>query len=103
MTEEQSNSFLSQTSRNQQPESPERPSKLPRIDDRKSTNGGEEEAEEERDLFETNMTPNPRIQRYLIAVEYIGTRFSGAQKQLTCRTVVGVLEVLFSVLHNQFI
>ncbi|KAL0335274.1 UNVERIFIED_CONTAM: tRNA pseudouridine synthase A [Sesamum radiatum] len=35
---------------------------------------------------------NPGIQRYLVAIEYIGTRFSGAQKQSTCRTVVGVLE-----------
>lgn len=101
MTEEQSNLFLPQTSRNQQPECLQRPSKLPRIDGRESTNGGEEEAEEERDLVETNMTPNPRIQRYLIAVEYIGTRFSGAQKQSTCRTVVGVLEDAFQKFIGQ--
>ncbi|KAJ7967999.1 tRNA pseudouridine synthase [Quillaja saponaria] len=38
------------------------------------------------------MSQNPRIQRYLIAIEYIGTRFCGSQKQLNGRTVVGVLE-----------
>lgn len=36
---------------------------------------------------------NPRAQRYLVAVEYIGTRFSGSQKQPNQRTVTGVLEV----------
>ncbi|URE27082.1 tRNA pseudouridine synthase [Musa troglodytarum] len=38
------------------------------------------------------MSQNPRVQRYLVAVEYIGTRFSGSQRQPNCRTVVGVLE-----------
>uniref|UniRef100_A0A0E0MKI8 tRNA pseudouridine synthase n=1 Tax=Oryza punctata TaxID=4537 RepID=A0A0E0MKI8_ORYPU len=38
---------------------------------------------------------NPRAQRYLVAVEYIGTRFSGSQQQLNQRTVVGVLEEAF--------
>ncbi|XP_077231831.1 pseudouridine synthase family protein [Tasmannia lanceolata] len=42
-----------------------------------------------------NMTQNPRIQRYLIAIEYVGTRFSGSQQQSTCRTVVGVLQEAF--------
>lgn len=51
-----------------------------------------EEAPEKRTVTEV-MGTNKRIQRYLIAVEYIGTRFSGSQKQLNCRTVVGVLEV----------
>jgi tRNA pseudouridine38-40 synthase len=37
-----------------------------------------------------------RAQRYLIAVEYAGTRFSGSQQQPNKRTVVGVLEVKFS-------
>ncbi|KAJ8625295.1 hypothetical protein MRB53_033825 [Persea americana] len=41
------------------------------------------------------MTPNPRNQRYLIAIEYIGTRFSGSQQQPNCRTVVGVLQEAF--------
>ncbi|XP_057792116.1 uncharacterized protein LOC131008973 isoform X2 [Salvia miltiorrhiza] len=66
-------------------ESLERPPKLARID-------AGESSEEERELAERNMTPNPRTQRYLVAIEYIGTRFSGAQKQLNGRTVVGVLE-----------
>ncbi|KAH6813878.1 Pseudouridine synthase family protein [Perilla frutescens var. frutescens] len=77
--------------RNQRPESVERPSKLARIE---SSDGGEEERE-------LTMSPNPRIQRYLIAVEYIGTRFSGAQKQSTCRTVVGVLEDAFQKFIGQ--
>ncbi|KAI4367397.1 hypothetical protein MLD38_023139 [Melastoma candidum] len=38
---------------------------------------------------------NPGVQRYLVAIEYIGTRFSGSQQQLNCRTVVGVLEDAF--------
>ncbi|PUZ63242.1 hypothetical protein GQ55_3G052700 [Panicum hallii var. hallii] len=38
---------------------------------------------------------NPRAQRYLVAVEYVGTRFSGSQQQLNQRTVVGVLEEAF--------
>jgi tRNA pseudouridine38-40 synthase len=37
-----------------------------------------------------------RAQRYLVAVEYAGTRFSGSQQQPDKRTVVGVLEVNFS-------
>ncbi|VFQ96284.1 unnamed protein product [Cuscuta campestris] len=38
------------------------------------------------------MNPNLRIQRYLIAIESIGTRFAGAQQQPDCLTVVGALE-----------
>lgn len=64
--------------------SPQRPLKIG-----KTTNedlpGDKEEAE--------SMNRNPGIQRYLVAVEYIGTRFSGSQQQPNCRTVVGVLEV----------
>ncbi|KAL8520895.1 hypothetical protein ACS0TY_011449 [Phlomoides rotata] len=102
MTNEQSTPSISQTSqqlRNQRPpESPQRPSKIARAD------GGdfsdiieEEEEEEERELVEMN----PRTQRYLVAVEYIGTRFFGAQKQFTCRTVVGVLEDAFQKFIGQ--
>ncbi|RLN29331.1 tRNA pseudouridine synthase A [Panicum miliaceum] len=35
---------------------------------------------------------NPRAQRYLVAVEYVGTRFSGSLQRPNQRTVVGVLE-----------
>lgn len=41
------------------------------------------------------MNPNPGFQRYLVAIEYIGTRFYGSQQQPNFRTVVGVLEVRF--------
>ncbi|KAG1370023.1 tRNA pseudouridine synthase [Cocos nucifera] len=57
---------------------------------------GEVGVEEAKDRVEEGreiMSQNPRIQRYLVAVEYIGTRFSGSQKQPNCRTVVGVLEL----------
>lgn len=37
----------------------------------------------------------PRGQRYLVAVEYAGTRFCGSQQQPDQRTVVGVLEEAF--------
>lgn len=58
----------------------------------------EEEEEHPKEVLESRtgtdiMSTNKRIQRYLVAVEYIGTKFSGSQKQLNCRTVVGVLEV----------
>ncbi|XP_039138461.1 tRNA pseudouridine synthase A isoform X2 [Dioscorea cayenensis subsp. rotundata] len=55
---------------------------------------GEEEEEEEEEK-PVRVEPNPRMQRYLVAVEYIGTRFSGSQKQPNCRTVVGTLEEAF--------
>ncbi|GFQ03965.1 tRNA pseudouridine synthase a [Phtheirospermum japonicum] len=95
MTDEQSSPFVtptSQQSRNQRPESPHRPSKLAK------TGVG---VEEDRESVEANMTPNPRIQRYLVAIEYIGTRFSGAQKQPIYRTVVGVLEDVFQKFIGQ--
>jgi len=44
---------------------------------------------------------NPRAQRYLVAVEYVGTRFSGSQQQPNQRTVVGVLEEAFQKFIGQ--
>ncbi|CAI0439485.1 unnamed protein product [Linum tenue] len=72
----------------------ERPSKVPK------TLLADGEEEEEEGEFESGgipeaMSPNPRLQRYLVAIEYIGTRFSGSQKQPVDRTVVGVLEEAF--------
>ncbi|KAK9090766.1 hypothetical protein Sjap_023943 [Stephania japonica] len=49
------------------------------------------------------MNRNPRLQRYLVAIEYIGTRFSGSQKQPNCRTVVGVLEEAFHKFIGQHV
>uniref|UniRef100_A0A0D9XXN9 Uncharacterized protein n=1 Tax=Leersia perrieri TaxID=77586 RepID=A0A0D9XXN9_9ORYZ len=40
---------------------------------------------------------NPRGQRYLVAVEYIGAKFSGSQQQPNQRTVVGVLEMVIAI------
>ncbi|KAL3538507.1 hypothetical protein ACH5RR_001873 [Cinchona calisaya] len=83
----------SKHSLNQLPEdpSPERPQKISRVDEE---NDAAEEAGNDCNN-EIKMHPNPRIQRYLIAIEYIGTRFAGAQQQSNCRTVVGVLEEAF--------
>ncbi|CAJ1963756.1 unnamed protein product [Sphenostylis stenocarpa] len=67
-----------------------RPSKISKI-------GHPNHIDDEEEEEEKGMSQNPRngIQRYLIAIEYIGTRFSGSQKQLSCRTVVGALEEAF--------
>ncbi|KAA8545467.1 hypothetical protein F0562_020251 [Nyssa sinensis] len=80
----------SKHSLDQRPESPQRPPKIARIVD---DDDSDEEEEEEKQS--KSMSQNPRIQRYLVAIEYIGTRFSGAQKQPIGRTVVGVLEEAF--------
>ncbi|KAL0365000.1 UNVERIFIED_CONTAM: tRNA pseudouridine synthase A [Sesamum angustifolium] len=105
MTDEQSSPSRPQTShlsQNQRPEFVERPSKLARIEGGDISDDGGEEEEEEREFVEGNMkSMNPGIQRYLVAIEYIGTRFSGAQKQSTCRTVVGVLEDAFKKFIGQ--
>lgn len=57
---------------------------------------------EQRDIgeLETMSQKNPGVQRYFVAIEYIGTRFSGSQQQLNCRTVVGVLEVSSSTFRE---
>lgn len=61
---------------------------------RSSTEGAEKEANDRGEVGSAGaMSQSPRVQRYLIAVEYIGTRFFGSQKQPNCRTVVGALEV----------
>lgn len=79
-------------------EAPQRPSKIA-----KTTTDSEDEEEQQQSEKPTN--PNPRMQRYLVAIEYIGTRFSGSQQQLNCRTVVGVLQVLiyFKILYFLFL
>ncbi|MED6195209.1 hypothetical protein PIB30_035819 [Stylosanthes scabra] len=54
---------------------------------------------QEQEMSQKNSSAG--IQRYLFAIEYIGTHFSGSQKQLSCRTVVGVLEQAFSKFIGQ--
>ncbi|KAJ4851411.1 hypothetical protein Tsubulata_030608 [Turnera subulata] len=82
----------------------ERPLKIPKTQPQLERDRNEEEQEEgEEERVESSSfvdkpmaSPrNPRLQRYLVAVEYIGSRFSGSQKQLSARTVVGVLEEAF--------
>lgn len=91
-----SDDLIQESSKHSRPESPQRPSKVAKINGEDFADGAEEDKEEEeRKLIEKNMNPNPRLQRYLVAIEYIGTRFSGAQQQSNCRTVVGVLEEAF--------
>lgn len=51
--------------------------------------------EEEEGGHESESPENPRVQRYLVAVEYVGTRFFGSQQQPKYRTVVGVLQEAF--------
>jgi tRNA pseudouridine38-40 synthase len=71
-------------------ESSQRPSKIAKT----AVEELSDDEEEQQPPSQEPMNPNTRIQRYLVAIEYIGTRFSGSQKQPNCRTVVGVLEVL---------
>lgn len=91
MKKDQSQPLISETSKHsldQRPDSPQRPAKFAKVN--------EDNIAEEKELVSRTMNPNPRLQRYLIAIEYIGTRFAGAQQQPNCRTVVGVLEVNLS-------
>ncbi|XP_018437784.1 uncharacterized protein LOC108810147 [Raphanus sativus] len=78
----------------------ERLSKVARID----AFSDEEESEEADSglvISGTELIVNPRMQRYLIAVEYIGTRFYGSQQQPKYRTVVGVLQEAFHKFTGQ--
>ncbi|BFG19919.1 hypothetical protein CerSpe_061920 [Prunus speciosa] len=69
--------------------SPHRPSKISKTTDDHSDDEQQQQQQPE------SMSQRPGIQRYLLAIEYIGTRFSGSQQQSNCRTVVGVLEEAF--------
>ncbi|GMY05065.1 tRNA pseudouridine synthase A-like isoform X1 [Fagus crenata] len=73
-------------------ESTQRPSKIAKTVTESEDHSDEEEEQQQP---EKPMIPNPKIQRYLVAIEYIGTRFSGSQQQPNCRTVVGVLQEAF--------
>ncbi|KAJ0093320.1 hypothetical protein Patl1_26516 [Pistacia atlantica] len=81
------------------PESPQRALKIPKtLEDPTNNNNTEPNPEEEKEEVEETKIAKPmnqsrKLQRYLVAIEYLGTRFSGSQKQLNCRTVVGVLEI----------
>ncbi|KAF7071370.1 hypothetical protein CFC21_076699 [Triticum aestivum] len=75
---------------------PSPPSKLQRfsqsdISPADADSGGEAGAESEA-MAGARLS---RTQRYLVAVEYDGTRFSGSQQQPNQRTVVGVLKEAF--------
>lgn len=79
-----------------------RPSKISKIEyPNPIVDGEEEEAKTVIEDQKQEMNQHRKIQRYLVAIEYIGTRFCGSQKQLTDRTVVGVLEVT-SHFHFQY-
>ncbi|CAH2068706.1 unnamed protein product [Thlaspi arvense] len=100
MTDDNSTQLTSENlkhSLDQRPEYPPRPPKIQRTDGEGPTDDDDDEEEEEESkesvLSDKIMSQKPRLQRYLVAIEYIGTRFAGAQKQPNCRTVVGVLEV----------
>ncbi|KAI4992116.1 tRNA pseudouridine synthase A isoform X1 [Hordeum vulgare subsp. vulgare] len=75
---------------------PSRPSKLQRSSQSDispaDAEGGEEAGAESEAMAGARLY---RAQRYLVAVEYDGTRFSGSQQQPNQRTVVGVLEEAF--------
>ncbi|KAK4424419.1 tRNA pseudouridine synthase A [Sesamum alatum] len=104
MAEEKSSLLISRSFkqlRNQWPESVQRTTEVANINSENFTGESVEEEDADRGLIEKNMNPNPGIQRYLVAIEYIGTRFSGAQKQSSGRTVVGVLEDAFKEFIGQ--
>ncbi|EXB29043.1 tRNA pseudouridine synthase A [Morus notabilis] len=72
--------------------SSQRPLKVAKTAEIPSDDKQEEEQQSGIGPPQKSMSQNPRIQRYLVAIEYVGTRFSGSQQQLNCRTVMGVLE-----------
>ncbi|CAH9079560.1 unnamed protein product [Cuscuta europaea] len=94
-------SETSKHSLEQRPESPRRPSKILKVNDDIADSYVEEADQSASSMSKKQMNPNPRLQRYLIAIEYIGTRFAGAQQQSNCRTVVGVLEEAFKKFIGQ--
>ncbi|GMH06764.1 hypothetical protein Nepgr_008604 [Nepenthes gracilis] len=100
---EHSNDLLVKYSLEQQPELSERPTKIARAERDHIADYEDEEDSENGDnlLVKQIMSSNRRTQRYLVAIEYIGTRFSGSQKQPNCRTVVGVLEAAFQKFIGQ--
>ncbi|KAL6964449.1 tRNA pseudouridine(38-40) synthase [Sarracenia purpurea var. burkii] len=99
MTDDRPRPLISENPKNElnlRPESPQRPLKIPRIAGEVTLeDNDDDEIEEVKEATLSSKTMNPRFQRYLVAIEYIGTRFAGAQKQPNCRTVVGVLEEAF--------
>ncbi|XP_049389039.1 uncharacterized protein LOC125853401 [Solanum stenotomum] len=102
MSNDQSQPLISETNKHsldQRLESPQRPSKFPKVND--DAGNDVVEGEEQKESVTRTMNPNPRLQRYLIAIEYIGTRFAGAQQQPNCRTVVGVLQEAFQKFIGQ--
>ncbi|KAD0390753.1 hypothetical protein E3N88_44336 [Mikania micrantha] len=84
-TDDQPPPAINNYSPDKRPESHQPPLKIAKYTEEKD----QPEKPENRTMGQNPST----IQRYLIAIEYIGTRFSGAQQQATnCRTVVGVLQ-----------
>lgn len=55
---------------------------------------------EESRMVTDKTVVKPGVQRYLLAIEYDGTRFSGSQWQPDRRTVVGVLQVFQWFFHT---
>ncbi|GAB2279053.1 hypothetical protein Dimus_013714 [Dionaea muscipula] len=99
--------LLAKHSLEQSSESPDRPAKIARTEPEDPTDGGDEvEGKQGEDqatsgIVKEVISSNPRMQRYLVAVEYVGTGFSGSQKQPNRRTVVGVLEAAFQKFIGQ--
>ncbi|XP_074275047.1 uncharacterized protein LOC141599060 [Silene latifolia] len=92
ITEETANQPFSDAKHrlDQASESQERPSKIAKLTE-----------EDEEEKKETMVKGGGNMQRYLVAIEYIGTRFSGSQQQLVHRTVVGVLQEAFKKFVGQ--